>query len=91
MGAVACKVCGKCQPVAAYGGWCCASALRPTREWNLEFADLALRNAEACAKRATDLESMGLHSLAVQMLEEAARHARLAAVYARAALKAEAA
>lgn len=25
--AATCTVCGDCQPVAAYGGWCCAKAL----------------------------------------------------------------
>lgn len=23
-----CTVCGECEPVAAYGGWCCAKAVR---------------------------------------------------------------
>lgn len=27
-GARPCTVCGVCEPVAAYGGWCCADALR---------------------------------------------------------------
>lgn len=24
----ACTVCGECEPIAAYGGWCCAKALK---------------------------------------------------------------
>jgi glutamine synthetase adenylyltransferase len=26
--AIRCGVCGDCEPVAAYGGWCCAKALK---------------------------------------------------------------
>jgi hypothetical protein len=26
--AIRCVVCGECDPVAAYGGWCCAKALK---------------------------------------------------------------
>jgi hypothetical protein len=36
-----CTICGDCEPVAAYGGWCCAKAMKLTHASEQSSSEVA--------------------------------------------------